>query len=354
MILYNNYILGGLFIACALLIWIFGVKLATAVDVVVHHYGWGEAFGGMLFLAIIADLPEIAITASAAYKHEYVIAVSNLLGGIAIQTVVLVLIDIFGVGRKAPLTNKGHSNILKIESITVIVILLVLLLGYYNASTIKVPVKYSFEMLCLIIWLVSIFWTKKLYNTHQIKKQAKTNIQTFQPSPIISTIVKPISIHKNKKVASAIIIIFIGSLVMLFAGIGLEMSGEILSKRWGLSGVVFGGTILALCTALPEISTGIASAKIRDYEMAMSDIFGGNSFLALLLLMAAIISGESLLGYFSPSDIYLIWVGITLTFVYLIGMYFHSKKQYLRMGVDSIIVLVLYLISIAGLVYMNK
>ena len=66
MALYNNFILGGLFILCASLIWIFGVKLAKAVDVVVNHYGWGEAIGGMLFLAIIADLPEIAITAFAA------------------------------------------------------------------------------------------------------------------------------------------------------------------------------------------------------------------------------------------------------------------------------------------------
>jgi cation:H+ antiporter len=70
--------------------------------------------------------------------------------------------------------------------------------------------------------------------------------------------------------------------------------------------------------------------------------------------MAAIISGESLLGYFSPSDIYLIWVGIMLTLVYLIGMHYHSKKQYLRMGIDSIIVLILYIISIVGLVYINK
>ncbi len=348
----NSFILVSLFIVSALLIWIFGVKLAKAVDVLVNHYGWGQAIGGMLFLAIIADLPEIAITGYAAYKHEYVIAVSNLLGGIAIQTVVLVLIDIFGVGRKAPLTNKGHSTILKIEGITVIIVLLVLLLGHYNVDTINLPVKYSFEIACLLIWLGSIIWTKKLYDKHKIKKQAKTNIHDFQPSTIISKIAKPISIHKNKKLSSAIIILIIGSIVMLIAGIGLELSGEILSKRWGMSGVVFGATILALCTALPEISTGIASAKIRDYEMAMSDIFGGNSFLALLLLMAAIISGESLLGYFSLSDIYLIWVGITLTIVYLIGMHYHSKKQYLRMGIDSIIVSIIYLLSIIGLIYL--
>ena len=327
MALYNNFILSGLFIICALLIWVFGVKLAKAVDVVVNHYGWGEAIGGMLFLAIIADLPEIAITASAAYKHEYVIAVSNLLGGIAIQTVVLVLIDIFGVGRKAPLTNKGHSTILKIEGITVILILVILLLGYLNTNSIKLPVKYSFEMICLAIWFISIWWTKKLYDRHKIKKQAKTNIQDFQPSTIISTIAKPINIHKSNKVASAIVIIIIGSLVMLFAGIGLEMSGEILSKRWGLSGVVFGGTILALCTALPEISTGIASAKIRDYQMAVSDIFGGNAFLPVLFLMAALIGGESILPNLKISNIYLTSVGILLTTIYMIGMLLHSKKN---------------------------
>ena len=135
---------------------------------------------------------------------------------------------------------------------------------------------------------------------------------------------------------------------------GLEVSGEILSKRWGMDGVVFGATILALCTALPEISTGIASAKIRDYQMAVSDIFGGNAFLPVLFLMAALIGGESILPGLKVSDIYLTSVGILLTTIYMIGMLFHSKKQFFRMGIDSIIVLVLYLASIVGLVYVNN
>lgn len=353
MSIYNSWTLGFIFIFCAILIWTFGVRLVKAVDIVVQHYNWGEAIGGMLFLAIITDLPEIAITAVAAYKKEYTIAVSNLLGGIAIQTVVLVIIDIFGVGRKAPLTNKGHSSILKIEGVTVIIILMVLLLGHYYPLSDTFSSKYIFESTTVIIWIASIYWTKLLYNKHQIKKQSKTNLQTFKPGGIITSIAKPIKLHQNQKIESAILIILFGSLIMLVAGMGLEISGEILSKRWGLSGVVFGATILALCTALPEITTGIASAKIRDYEMAVSDIFGGNSFLALLFLLAAIISGESILGYFSASDIYLIWVGIALTLIYLIGMHYHSKKQFFRMGIDSIIVLLLYIVSIIGLVYLQ-
>jgi cation:H+ antiporter len=118
-----------------------------------------------------------------------------------------------------------------------------------------------------------------------------------------------------------------------------------------MSGVLFGGTILALCTALPEISTGIASAKIRDYNMAVSDIFGGNAFLPVLFLMASLIGGDAILPNLKPSDIYLTVLGIILTGIYMIGMVIHSKKQILRMGIDSFIVVIVYLLGLWG--FMN-
>ena len=133
MSLYGNTVLLIIFIVCAALIWVFGIKLSKSIDQIVNHYGWGEAIGGIVFLAIITNLPEIVITAVAAYKHDYDIAVSNILGGIAIQTAVLVLIDIYGVGRKAPLTLKGHSKVLLFEGLTVIIIL-----GCFSTNTIYI------------------------------------------------------------------------------------------------------------------------------------------------------------------------------------------------------------------------
>jgi Sodium/calcium exchanger protein len=67
--------------------------------------------------------------------------------------------------------------------------------------------------------------------------------------------------------------------VTLVAGIVLERTGERIASHVGLSGVIFGATILAAATALPEVSTGIASVKLGDYQLAVSDIFGGNAFL---------------------------------------------------------------------------
>ena len=337
----NSWILGFLFILCATLIWVFGIKLSKSIDTIVNYYGWGEAIGGIVFLAIITNLPEIAITAVAAYHHDYDIAVSNILGGIAIQTVVLVLIDIYGVGRKAPLTLKGHSKILLIEGLTVIIVLSLVIVAKYFPNPIIIFHTTPYEWLILFAWLFSIIGIGQLYQKHKIKKQLKYALLNSNSNDI----------NKQETIQHALLMMIIGAIITLIAGYGLEVTGEILSMRWGMSGVVFGATILALCTALPEISTGIASAKIRDYQMAVSDIFGGNAFLPVLFLMAALIGGNSILPNLKFSDIYLTSIGILLTAIYLIGMLFHSKKQVLRMGIDSIIVLVIYLLSIIGLVY---
>jgi len=135
----------------------------------------------------------------------------------------------------------------------------------------------------------------------------------------------------------------------LAAGVVLEESSNAIADHVGLSGVLFGSTVLAAATALPEVATGLASVKIGDYTLAFSDIFGGNAFLPVLFLPATLLSGKSVLPQAQNTDIYLASLGALLTAVYIYGLIFRPKRQFLSLGIDSLVVLVMYIVGVIGL-----
>ena len=104
---YNRGVFSGLgfvplvviFLVAAVVVWFAGIQLSRSTDVLDTRLRLGEALGGAVLLAVATNLPEIAITASAALSHNLGIAIGNILGGIAIQTVVLVVLDV-AMGRK--------------------------------------------------------------------------------------------------------------------------------------------------------------------------------------------------------------------------------------------------------------
>jgi cation:H+ antiporter len=140
------------------------------------------------------------------------------------------------------------------------------------------------------------------------------------------------------------------ALLTLGAGVVLERSGEAIATHVGLTGVLFGATVLAAATSLPEVSTGLTSVRNGDFQLAVSDIFGGNAFLPVLFLLASLLSGTAVLPQALDTDIYLTALGILLTLVYMAGLLFRPARRIARMGVDSLAVLVLYAVGVVGLV----
>ncbi|WP_299255519.1 sodium:calcium antiporter [uncultured Cytophaga sp.] len=336
-----------LFLFCSAIIWFAGTKISFAIDIISKHFGIGEAMGGIIFLAIVTNLPEIAITCVAAYNGHMEIAASNILGGIAIQTVVLSVIDVFGVGKSAPLTYRASSVELIIEGLILIFILTLVLMGKFISPNIMAFHITPIEILIFAVWLFGIFILSKK-DTLPSFLHAVKDVQEEKPKQAVDS-----DQETSGSVKPSIIWFSICAVLTLLAGWMLEVSGEELAGRFNMSGVIFGATILAASTSLPEISTGIASAKLKDYRMAMSDIFGGNAFLPCLFLLGSIISGKALISNLQPTDMFLTGLGILLTSIYMIGLIFRRKTQFARMGVDSIAVILVYILGIVGLVYLG-
>jgi hypothetical protein len=97
-------------------------------------------------LAIATNLPEIAIVAAAAVSGNIGVAVGNILGGIAIQTVVLVALDAFGVRGSRPLTYRAASLVLVLEAALVGVVLAIVIGGSQMPPTlIPAPNRARFD-----------------------------------------------------------------------------------------------------------------------------------------------------------------------------------------------------------------
>ncbi len=151
--------------------------------------------------------------------------------------------------------------------------------------------------------------------------------------------------------------------VLAVVVMGTQLPGDLSFARLApaslaVSALWIGGLLLAnragrgpaVATPLPEVGTGVTSTRLGDYHLAVRDLFGGNTFQPALFLLAAVISGDPVLPAAQHTDIYLTALGVVLiTSVYVAGLVFRPWRPYLRMGVDSLAVLLLSAAGIAGL-----
>lgn len=345
-----SWLLLAVFIGSAAVIWVSGVKLSDTTDVLAERLHLGSALGGLILLAIATNLPEIAITASAALSHHLDVAVGNILGGIAVQTVVLVAMDVFGVRVRKPLSYQAASLVLVLEGALVVAVLLIVVAGA------QLPPSLLHLRLTPDVLLIAVVWVAGLL----LINRAAGGLPWADSGDAPDSQPEPRGNRRTKKEARATsdgtgsgraaAVFAVAAVATLVCGVTIERSGEQFFGNLGLSGVLFGSTVLAVATSLPELSTGIASARMGDYQLAIGDIFGGNAFLPVLFLPATVLAGQAVLPAAGRSDIYLTALGALLTIVYLAGLIFRPRRQLARMGVDSIVVLVLYVLGIVGLV----
>jgi cation:H+ antiporter len=339
-------ILSLVFLAAGAAVWIAGVYVSKTTDVLSARFKLGEALGGAILLAIVTNLPEIAITISGALRNQIGMATGNILGGIAIQTVVLVVLDVLGTGKKMPLIGHAASLDLVLEAVLVIVMLALVVMGHQLPDTLVWHGITPDAVVICIAWIAGLYLIGKARGN--LPWQSGGDAPGGQPRRTERQ-KKEKAEGQKASTSWAAVIFLIAAVATLAAGVVLQQTSETMAKQLGLSGVVFGATILAAITALPEVSTGFAAVKLGDYKMAISDIFGGNAFLPVIFLAATLVSGKAVLPQATKADMYLTALGMLLTAVYIYGLIFRPRRQIARMGVDSFVVLALYVLGVVGL-----
>jgi cation:H+ antiporter len=335
------------FAAGAAAIWAAGVVLSKATDALDVRLGLGEELGGILLLAIAGSLPEVAITVSAAASGNLALAAGNLIGGIAVQTMVLVLCDV-AVGPRRPLTFLVGALTPVLEGMLVVLVVSIVLMGaLLRPSTTIGGVVSPASLAIVVVWLVG------LYVINRVRKDPRWSVSMPKSRPGRRHRRQPHPEQPHPFTASSTVrvgaIFLAASAVTLIAGLALEISGNTLADRSGINGVIFGATVLATATALPEISSGIAAVRLGDNALAIGDIFGGNAFQLCLFLFADLIAGTPVLPTAGRLNSWLASLGVALTAIFAIGVIARPERCHARLGPDSILALVVFGLGVGGL-----
>lgn len=335
-----------IFIVCSVAIWFAGVTLAKTTNTLDTRFKIGDVLGGMILLGIVNALPELAVIYGAAVNGHFSVITGSIIGGISIQVLLLVVFDFLVKGKK-PLSYLSGSILLSLEALFAIIIALLSMAAMFVSPNFTVGNINPFSILIMLAWVIGILLINKARKIKSFNAVASDALPGRKHHERRAQINHPF--YANKSNLSVIMIFIFAAIIATVGGYFLEGSGTIIANEYGVGLGIFAATALALITALPEISTGLESIFIHDNQLAISDIIGGNAFKLVAFLFADIVTGVPVLSYAHKTDIVLIVLGILMMSVYAMSFIFRPQKRYFRLGVDSIFVIILYILGIAAI-----
>jgi cation:H+ antiporter len=338
-----------IFLAASGATWVAGVQLSKCTDELDRRLGLGDAIGGMVLLSVAGSLPELAVTITAARAGHLGLAAGNLIGGIATATMVLVVCDLFA---ERPLTYLVGSLVPVLEGLLVVLMVAIVLGGALLPSTLRIAGRISPASLVLVVAWIGGVWVLNRTRTHP---KWDVKMEGAQPGRPHRRVRHPVADQASADYSTIRVvgIFVVSSVVTLFAGVMLALSGNELANRAGINGVVFGATFLALATALPEVSSGIEAVRLGDHQLAIGDVFGGNAFQLCLFLVADLVAAKPVLPTVGAANAWLAALGLALTVMYVGGVIVRPARPS-RIGPDSILAIVIYGVGILGLFQVAK
>ena len=238
---FSSPLLIGVFAAAAAVTWIAGVELSKATDAIDRRYGLGEALGGVILLAIRPGLCRRSRSRSA--RRQAGISAwppGNLIGGIAIQTMVIVLCDA-AASRTQSLTFLVGSLIPVLEGLAVIAVVAEVNMGSLLPEHVAIGPVSPVSIAIVVTWLAGVVVLNNVRHGSRwecVMPRSKPG-RPHRRVPLPGE--KPGSLTSSP--ARAIAIFAAAALVTLGAGVLLEVSGNQLADRWHVNGVIFGATV---------------------------------------------------------------------------------------------------------------
>ncbi|WP_447969196.1 sodium:calcium antiporter [Nitrospira sp. M1] len=322
----------------AILIAIFGYRLTVLADHLADRTGLGEALTGAFLLGAMTSLPEISTTVTAAVKSHAQLAVSNALGGIAAQSVFLVLADF--TYRRANLEHAAASIANLMQGTLAIVLIAFSIMGSmmpkFQGLLVHPITPLMFGAYFYGLYLVFRVQSDPMWRPRQTSETREDHIDELASRQI------PLW-HLWTKFIPVVLIVGLGGWLIAKSAIAL-------SQNTGLSETIVGVLFTSISTSFPELVTTIVAVRQGALTLAVGGILGGNAFDSLLIAISdTAYNTGSIYHAISSDQIFLMGLTIIMTSILLMGLIRREQHGIVNIGFESFAILMLY---VSGVVYL--
>lgn len=236
--------------------------LVAAGDVIAIKTGWGHVWVGALLLAGATSLPELVATSTAAYLGNPGMAGGNVFGSNMLNMTILTLaLGLLGGGLVLQKIRPQQQRVAFFATFLSIVALAL--------AALKLDVKWWIVSPgALIILAVYIAGSWRLFKESAEAEEEDNDAAT------------------DRSLLWGWTVFAISSAVILVATYFMTDSADAIAEATGIGKSFIGVLALAFVTSLPEVSTSIAALRQNAPDLAVSNLFGSNSFNILVLAVA--------------------------------------------------------------------
>lgn len=327
----------AIFAACAVVIAVAGSRLTALADDLADHTGLGEAVAGAALLGAATSLSGFVVSVTAAAGGNPELAMSNALGGIAVQTVFLAVAD--GVYRRANLEHAAASIANLAQSALLICLLALVLVSTFSPEITWFGVHPG----TVVIFLAYVYGLRLVRTIQAIPMwSARRTRETRTDKPADSALSKPI------------LRLWLGftlfAAVLGASGFVLERVATQIAAITGMSDTAVGVVFTAVSTSLPELVTSVVAVRRGALQLAVGGIIGGNAFDCLFTAASDIAYRDGSI-YHAVSNSTLLWVAlsIAMTGVLLLGLIRRERTGVANIGFESVTLVALYALGIGSL-----
>lgn len=257
----------GQFAICLIVIGIAGVKLTVYGDAIADKTGLGGSWVGLVLIATVTSLPELAAGVSAsAVALLPDIAVGDVMGSCVYNLFILAVLDLF-TRRQPVLTLARRQHVLSAG-------FSMMLIGIAGLGLIAAQGAIS-GLAAHIAWstpLLILLYTAAIRTLHGFTEQEVEEFTEEEPDAFAERSLRDIGIRYG-----------VAAFFVVLAGIWLPFVSEDLSRVMGWQQSFTGTIFTALSTSVPELVVTLAALRIGAIDMAVGNVLGSNMFNMLVL-----------------------------------------------------------------------